>query len=110
MGFSEDNGIDTYFGDESNNLGEFYHNNYNVFTISEAIWKMADGKEIKFGDMKEKHILNCIKMFKKDFLLVGVFKLELFRRELQSLIDIQKLKDSFDTIHNTTSYEEYHNK
>ena len=68
--------------DYFDNLGRFYHNNYNLATIGSAKWKIADKKEIQFKDMEEKHILNCIGRFSKYHVLVGVFKLELLRRRI----------------------------
>lgn len=67
------------------NLGKFYHDNYNITTICEAKWKTIDKKEIKFKDMTEEHIHNCIIKFKNNNLLQGAFKLELLRRELNKL-------------------------
>lgn len=113
MGFAEDNGIDIYDGNITDNyieLGEYYHNNYNLATIGNAKWVTANKEEIQFKDMKENHILNCIKRFNNYHLLIGAFKLELLRRKLQSIIDCNennlKRIDSFDKM----SYEDYTGK
>lgn len=114
MGFVEDNGIDIYDCDsileKYFELGKYYHDNYNLATIGEAKWETADKKEIQFKDMKENHILNCIKKFSNYHLLIGAFKLELLRRKLQSIIDCNennlKRIDSFDKM----SYEDYTGK
>lgn len=49
MGFAEDNGIDIYDGNITDNyieLGEYYHNNYNLATIGNAKWITANKEEI----------------------------------------------------------------
>lgn len=64
MGFAEDNGIDIYDGNITDNyieLGEYYHNNYNLATIGNAKWITANKEEIQFKDMKEKSYFKLYK-------------------------------------------------
>lgn len=70
-----------------NDLANEYIERYNVATIGEAEWETKDKEKVLFKNMEESHILNCISRFKKHETLVGVFRLELFRRKVEKLYE-----------------------